>query len=166
MPGGDRTQCGREEEGCDEGREAEHEIGCAVSPRIIGDVPEREERSAQDQAEKGEAEQRIQAGEDSLEQGREGRPAKDDGQHQPNVVHLPDGRHRVVDQRACLASTRAVAGLQIPDAGTEVDAARGAVCSDREQKRQRDHVGQETAHERAQVSGRGPYGTPSSGASG
>src|SRR5713101_9673760 len=98
-----------------------------MRPRIVGDVAKSEERSTEDQAEQRYCEKGVEAGKGDLEEGWKRRPAQDEGEHKPDVVDLPDGRHRVVDQRPCLATSRARSRQEVPDPSSKVDAAGGAV---------------------------------------
>src|SRR5207247_10752633 len=98
-----------------------------MRPRVVGDVPKSEEGSAEDEAEQRDGEKRVKAREGDLEERWKRRPAQDDGEHKPDVVDFPDGRHRVVDQCTCLATSRTRSRQQVPDPSSKVDAAGGAV---------------------------------------
>src|SRR5213080_3834436 len=108
--------------------------------RLLGDVAEGEEGAAQDKSQQGEREEWVERAEDLLEEDRKAGPCEHDRQHEPDVVHLPHRRHRVVDQGARLAAAWAVARHQVPDPGSEVDTAGGAVGRDREEKDEGDEV--------------------------
>src|SRR5207248_8784006 len=159
VPGGDGAEaCGEKERGQQRGK-PEDQVGKAVGAGLVRDVAEGEERAAKDEADEGAREERVEAGENRLEEQRKPGPAQDDPEHEPDVVDLPDRRHGVVDERPRLAAPLRAAGEQVPNAGAEIHATRRAVGGDREQEQECGPFW----HQAENVLGRGPYGTPTSG---
>ena len=72
--------------------------------------------AAQHDPERGQAERDEQRREDRLERGREAGPEHDEHEDQPDVVGLPHGSDRPVDQLARAPAALASAGEQAPEA--------------------------------------------------
>src|SRR5205085_12409628 len=108
-------------------REPEYQVGEPPLGVTAGDMPEGEKRSPQDQSQESQRVERVEARKRGLEEAGETGPADHDGEHQPDVVDLPHRRHGVVDQLPRPPAALLAAGQEVPDAGSEIDAAGRAV---------------------------------------
>ena len=79
--------------------------------------------------------------EDRLERRREAGPEHDEHEDQPDVVGLPHGADRPVDQLARPPAALAAAGEQAPEAGAEVGAAEDGVDRHADPEHDGDGVG-------------------------
>ncbi len=82
----------------------EERSATARPPRAPRGLVEGESRAAQDDAERGQAERDEQRREDRLERGREAGPEHHEHEDQPDVIGLPYGSDRPVDQLARAAT--------------------------------------------------------------
>ena len=102
-------------------------MSIALSSR--GDVepgPQRVGGAAQDDPDAGDEQRDRECRGDRPERARVGGP--EDGQHedQPDVIGLPDRRHRMVGVLADALPVLAAPGEELPEAGTEVGAGEHA----------------------------------------
>ena len=90
-------------------------------------LAEGEAGAAQDDPEGGQGERHVERRHHRAEGLREGGPEDDEDEDQPDVVGLPDGGQRALDQRPRPLALLGVAGDQVPETGAEVGAAEDRV---------------------------------------
>ena len=137
---------GEEERREDRGDPEDRGVAAAADP-LPGRFAQREPGAAQHQPEPGEDHGDPRGRCDRLEHLREPGPGQDDHEDEPDVVGLPDRRHRVVDQRSGPGAAVRAAGGQVPEAGAVVHPAAAGVRGDRQDQHQGHGVG--AAHGRA-----------------
>ena len=127
VAGGDRADHGAHEERGQHRGEGEGRAGQPPLAQALDRLAEGEAGAAQDDPQRRQRDRHVEGREDRAEGRREGGPEDDEDEDQPDVVGLPDGGQRALDQRPRPRALLVPAGDQVPEAAAEVGAAEERV---------------------------------------
>src|SRR5256884_8084180 len=125
--GGDRADHGAERERRQHRREREDGVDPALLTGSPGSRTQGVGAPAHDDPDAGDEERDRERRRDRAEGGRVGGPDDGEDEDQPDVVGLPDGRHRMMGLVANLVGLLASARDELPEAGAEGGAAEHGV---------------------------------------
>ncbi len=137
--GGEGADHGAERERRQDRRDREDDVNPALLAGSPGSRAKGVGAPAHDDPDAGDEERDGERRGDRAECGRVGGPDDGEDEDQPDVVGLPDRRHRVMGVVADLVGSLALAGDELPEAGTEVGAPEHGVerePNEREDERQ------------------------------